>query len=118
MKAFIVSIISTSVLVLMVILNGIYVGNVTKNLSEMTSNLKIDEEKGLADLEEYWEKNESIICFSVSHKDVDNVNIAIEVLRGKYESGDMAGFYEYKSLLSLYIQEIHDKERIHIHNIL
>ena len=118
MKAFVVSIISTSLLVLMVILNGIYVVNVTKKLDEMANELKIDSQLEFDELEAYWKKNEGIICFSVSHNDVDNVNTAIEVLRGKYESGDTSGFYEYKSLLILYIEEIKDKERMHIHNIL
>ncbi|MBO5338396.1 MAG: DUF4363 family protein [Clostridia bacterium] len=118
MKAFIISIISSSLLVLMVIFNGIYIGNVTRRLDTMANDLKIDSKDEIDELESYWKKNESIICFSVSHKDVDNVNTAIEVLKGKYESGDMSGFYEYKSLLILYIEEIRDKERFHIHNIL
>lgn len=118
MKAFIVSIICSGLLVIMVIVNGIYVNNVTSKLDEIAQNLTISSQDELNEFEEYWKKNESIICFSVSHKDVDNVNIAIEVLKGKYESGDMTGFHEYKSLLILYIEEIRNKERVHIHNIL
>lgn len=118
MKSFIISLCAVMLLVGMVIINGIFVGNVTNELLDEAENLTPESEEEFSSLYEYWKKNEGIICFSVSHKDVDNVNIALSVLKEKYENGDMAGFYEYKSLLSSYIEEIKNKERVHIHNIL
>ena len=117
MKAFVLAISSILVLILLVIINGIYVSNVTEKLDSLASELKIDDSSDLEELEKYWKKHESIICLSILHKDVDNLNIAIDVLKSKQENGEASGFYEYKAMLLNYIEEIKNKDRVHFHNI-
>ncbi len=118
MKAIILAVSSILLLILVVIINGIYVSHVADELNGMAKELTIENERGLEELEDYWKKKESIVCLSIPHDDVDNLNIAIDVLKSKQQNGEVGGFYEYKAMLLNYIEEIKNKERVHIHNIL
>ncbi|MBQ8545702.1 MAG: DUF4363 family protein [Clostridia bacterium] len=118
MKAFIFAGLSILILILIVVVNGIYVSSVSKELEELSTELSFDDKNGLEELESYWRKNETIVCLSISHNDIDNLNIAIDVLKSKQKNGEDSGFYEYKAMLLNYIEEIRNKERVHIHNIL
>ena len=117
MKSFWLALSAIIVLIILVIVNGIYISNVTRNLEKMANELMPNDENAISLLEEYWKKQEGMICFAVSHNDVDEVNIAIDVLLEKCRSGEADGFYEYKARLVNSIIEIRNKERVHIHNI-
>ena len=118
MKSFLFSILAIAVLILIVTVNGIYVSNVTRKLEDMALDLKSGDVDTLKAIQKYWKKHETIVCFSVSHNDVDDLNIAIEVLIEKSTSSEDDGFYEYKARLLNSIAEMRNKERVHIHNIL
>ena len=98
--------------------NSVYIGNVTSELLEISNEISLNDSDALARAEYYWKSNEHIICIFVSHKDIDNVNIAFDVLNEKINKGDTVGFYEYTALLKNYVKEIGKKEQFHIDNII
>ena len=117
MKSLIFSLCALILLVGIIILNGVYIKNVTSELGEIAVSISWQDEASIENFKALWEKNEHIICLSVSHKDIDNVNIAISVLEEKIKSGEKDAFYEYRALLLGYVAEIKNKERVHIDNI-
>ena len=118
MKAFVISLCVFLIALGVTIWNSVYIGNVTSELLEISSEISPNDSDALARAENYWKSNEHIICIFVSHKDIDNVNIAFDVLNEKINKGDTVGFYEYTALLKSYIEEIGKKERLHIDNII
>lgn len=117
MKSFLFASSAILILILLVVANGIYISNVTKELEEMAKELTPDDISEIVEFSDFWKKNEGLICFAVSHNDVDELNIAVEVLIEKAKNGESDGFYEYKARLLNSIVEIRNKERLHIHNI-
>ncbi|MBE6664221.1 MAG: DUF4363 family protein [Ruminococcaceae bacterium] len=105
------------VLIMLVIANGFYISSATTKLEEMSKELTPNNESAILEISDFWKKKEGLICISVSHNDVDELNIAIEVLLEKAKNGESDGFYEYKARLLNSIIEIRNKERLHIHNI-
>lgn len=118
MKSFVISLCALLVVIGAIVGNSIYIGKVTGELGDMISEITPSDEEKLSEAQEHWEKNEHIICIFVSHKDIDNVNIAFGVLEEKIKNDDGGGFYEYLALLKKYIEEIGNKERFHIDNII
>lgn len=118
MKAFIISLCALVTIVGTTVGSSIYIGKVTNELDGMVSELAPNDETKFQKAKAYWEKNEHFICIFVSHKDIDNVNIAFKVLEEKFQNDDGGGFYEYSALLEKYIEEIANKERFHIDNII
>ena len=118
MKAFLFSSVAVVLLVALIVINGIYLSKVTDELEKMALELTEGDTDAVLSLQEYWKGHENIVCFSVSHNDVDDLNIAIEVIIEKCKSGEVDGFYEYKARLLNSIVEIRNKERVHFHNIL
>lgn len=117
MKSLIFSLCALILLVGIIILNGIYIKNVTADLENEAMKISWQDEASIQDFRELWESNEHKICLSVSHKDIDNVNFALSVLESKQKDGEKDSFYEYRALLCEYIKEIRNKERVHIDNI-
>lgn len=117
MKSLIFSLLALAVVVGAIVSSSLYIGNVTKNLEGMVSDLAPSDEASFFEAQNYWKQNEHIICLLVSHKDIDNVNLAFGVLEKKLETDETCGFYEYCAILKRYIEEIGKKERFHIDNI-
>lgn len=118
MKAFWFASGAVLLLVALIIANGVYLSHVTDELEEMALELTEGDTEAVLSLQEYWKGHENIVCFSVSHNDVDDLNVALEVLIEKCRENESDGFYEYKARLINSIVEIRNKERVHIHNIL
>lgn len=118
MKSLIFSLCALIALVGVITWNSMYIGRITDTLESTVSELTPNDAEKLSSAQSYWEKNEHIICIFVSHKDIDNVNLAFSVLKEKIENNDGGGFYEYRALLERYIKEIGNKERFHIDNII
>ena len=118
MKAFVISLCVFTLVLGVTVWNSVYIGKVTSELEAISNEISPSNKEALEEAEDYWKRNEHIICIFVSHKDIDNVNIAFDVLNEKMNNGDEVGFYEYTALLKNYIEEIGKKERIHIDNII
>ena len=117
MKSLIFSMCALILLVGIIIYNGIYIKNVTSDLIEKAENITYENKKSTEEFRKLWEENEHKICISVSHKDIDNINLALSVLEAKQKSGESDSFNEYSALLREYINEIKNKERLHIDNV-
>ena len=118
MKAFVISLCVFTLVLGVTVWNSVYIGKVTSELEAISNEISPSNKEALEEAEDYWERNEHIICIFVSHKDIDNVNIAFGVLEEKIKNDDGGGFYEYLALLKKYIEEIGNKERFHIDNII
>ena len=117
MKSLIFSLCALILLVGIIILNGVYIKNVTTDLENLAKKITWGDMESIDAFKVSWEENEHKICLSVSHKDIDNVNIAVSVLEEKQKTGEKDAFYEYRALLLEYVTEIKNKERVHIDNI-
>ena len=117
MKSLIFSLCALILLVGIIILNGVYIKNVTTDLENLAKKIAWQDMESIDAFKASWEENEHKICLSVSHKDIDNVNIAVSVLEEKQKTGEKDAFYEYRALLLGYVTEIKNKERVHIDNI-
>ena len=117
MKSFLFASGAIIVLIALVIANGIYISSVTDKLEKMAEGISLGDTEDVLAIKEHLEKHEKFICLSVSHNDVDELMISVEVLLEKIKSNEPDGFYEYKAKLLNAIKEIKEKERLHIHNI-
>ncbi len=117
MKSFLFAIGAVIILVVLVTANSIHISNVTNELEEMANKLTPEDESAISELSDFLKEREGVICLAVSHNDVDELNIAIEILLEKSKNGESDSFYEYKARLLNSIIEIRDKERLHIRNI-
>ncbi len=118
MKAFVISLTALIVMILLIITNAIYISNKSQEFYTLASLLTPETNNEFITLYDEWKKAESIFSISISHKDIDNLNIALSVLKEKYENKEDDGFYEYKALLMNYIKEIKDKEAFALDNII
>ena len=118
MKSFVISLLAFALIIGAIAASSIYIRGVARELGDMVENFTPTDKEGFSRAMDFWEKNERIICIFVSHKDIDNVNLAFEVLEEKINNDDGGGFYEYRALLQKYIEEIGNKERLHIDNII
>ncbi len=118
MKAFVISLLILGVIIALIMINGIYVSNKTDELECIALTLTPETSDEFFTLYNMWSEIERIFCLSISHKDIDNLNIALSVLKEKYESKEDDGFYEYKALLINYIREIRNKEALSLDTVM
>lgn len=117
MKAFVISLICLTALTVLITINGIFMNNMTASLASDAEKITLESDTEFYKLLERWEKYEMLISLTVSHRDVDNVSVALKVLEEKYKAGETSGFYESRAMLTKYIEEIGNKERAAINNI-
>ncbi|MBP3495197.1 MAG: DUF4363 family protein [Clostridia bacterium] len=118
MKAFVISLIILIAIMALTVTNAIYINNKSEDFHALASLLTPETNSEFFVLYDEWKKAEGIFSITISHKDIDNLNIALSVLKQKYENKEDDGFYEYKALLMNYISEIRDKEAFALDNII
>ena len=88
MKSFVISLLAFALIISAIAASSLYIGNVTRELGDMVKNFAPTDKEGFFKAKDLWEKNERIICVFVSHKDIDNVNLAFGVLEEKINNND------------------------------
>ncbi|MBR2024642.1 MAG: DUF4363 family protein [Clostridia bacterium] len=117
MKGFIISVCIMVFILVLVIINSIYVTNITCELVEKIESLDSSYETYNA-LLNLWDKNSFAIQLSSSTKETDKIEDMISAIGSLYKTGDFSGFEEKKSLLVNYIRLIKSHEKISLENII
>ncbi len=118
MKGFIISVCIIAVIFALIIVNSIYIINVTDNLIDKVNLLDSNSYIVMKEIMELWEKNSFIICLSSSTKETDKIEDMLSALEAMYEAGSFLGLDEKKALLINYIRLINTHEKVSIDNIL
>ncbi len=117
MKAFIISILAILIALLLVILNCVYIVSVSSELEKLARELEFDDYESLVEFEEYWQRHYFFICLSSVHEKTDKIEECIAVLKDKYLFMEEDGFFEYRSLLLHYIDEIKKVQELSVDTI-
>lgn len=107
MKAFLSSALALILLCALVIWNGIFISDVTRDMKGHAEKIdSIEDISELEKLEELWEKNKFIICISVPHRETDELEKNLQILRTKLENKTDTELAETVSLTVKAIDEI------------
>ena len=107
MKTFVFSTIALAILCAIVIWNCFYIKDVCNELSEQADNINsISDAEEVDKLEELWEKNKFLICISVPHKETDELERNLILLKTKIKTQNEMEFKETLSLVLWSIDEI------------
>ncbi len=87
MKAFIFSMLALIALCSIVVFNGIYISNITDDMSYHIDRIStLDDKAELDALLGTWEKGRLITTISVPHKESDELEKSLDILRVKIEN--------------------------------
>ena len=92
-----------TVLILGVVLNSIFIGNVTKELAEAVETVRTDDMSAATEeyesLFEKFTRAEKFISVTVSHDDLTNIEESFSEIIGAAKAGDSASVIREKSRL-------------------
>ena len=120
MKAWIASLCLFLVLIAIIVANAIYVHRVTDHLQAVARELRFEDEKTAADLDElsaYWDHHRTFIALSIGYRELDHVCETILYLRAAYDTKSASDFEAYRRLLSDTADEISRLERFSVENL-
>ena len=118
MKSFLLSLSALILLCLVVFLNTLFVSKVSYDMQEMVNKIKSSPtEESIKELEDTWNSKRTLISISVPHKETDDLDKNILILRSKFENGEDNGMNEIISLISYAIDELKVHGTISFDNI-
>ena len=119
MKAFWISLILFSLLLVGILGNVYYIHQSERTLADLVTRLDTPEEREelLLALESFWEKNRDLFGLSVGFRELDQFEALLTELRWAYEARDEAEFQRSRALLLDSIEEITRNEKISMGNI-
>ena len=107
MKAFVFSLIALLILCGIVVLNTSFVSTVSGDMQEAISKIKSSPtRKAIEELENIWDNNKMLVSISVPHKETDELERNLILLRAKFDNDDLRGLNEVISLISRSIEEL------------
>lgn len=122
MKTFYVSIILFFSMVVIIVVNAIYINNVTNSLQALTLQLSDTSDQycdiKLKNLSDHWEKNKEIIGLSTNAIDINRISDHISQLKASTKSGETVDFEIAKQMLLNSIERIRHLEKITLSNII
>ena len=120
MRSFWGSVILFATLILFVILNGIYILDLSERIDEYAARLEKEEDPTalLDELQDLWKQNRKFLSFSIDTATLDEIEKTILSLAVAHQSGDWYEFEKYRAYLSEAAREISRFERLDIENIL
>ena len=118
MKAFLFSVGVLLLMCALVICNNIYISSVTdKMLSHANRISSFDDTDSLDALCRLWEDNKIIISVSVPHKESDELEKSLVILKTRIQDNDAAELNEAIALLKRSIDEITVHATVSIDNV-
>ncbi len=107
MKAFAFSLIALILLCVIVFLNTMFISNVSEEMQQLANKIKSSPNIDMIkELEDIWNDNRLMISISVPHKETDELEKNLILLRANFENGDTMGISEINSLLIRSIDEL------------
>ena len=117
MKAFLLSLLALSLLLVCIILNSVYVSYISAQMRVKVNELKISPSIGkLEEIEDIWDKHKIFISISVPHKHTDELEKEFLVLRARFDSNEE--IKESTELVLRAISEIETHGTISLDNVL
>lgn len=120
MKAFAITCIIFTCLIIIIIVNFIYINNTADTLKELTEAIlpySDDLNTRIAELDSFWKNNLIKIEISVNHSIINNISANIESIKSYSESGEKALLAREIALLKEGILELRRLERFKVSNI-
>lgn len=122
MKTFYVSIILFFSMVVIIVVNAIYINNVTNSLQALTLQLSDTSDQHcdikLKNLSNHWEKNKKIISLSANAIDINKISDYISQLKASAKSEETVDFEIAKQMLINSIERIRHLEKITLSNMI
>lgn len=119
MKAFWFSVIGLGLLCVAVLLNSLYVSKISNDMEKEALKIKDSPSIGrLEELEDIWDKSRLLVSISVPHKETDELEKGLLVLRARIESGSEHGTSEALELVLRAIYELKTHGTVSVDNVL
>ena len=118
MKSFVISIVAVLILFLGVILKSLYVRNICERLEDDINDIEgIFSSEKVDEVIRLWDENKFLISLSVPHKQTDDVEKNLILLKEKTKILNPIDFYETKALLLNSVNELSNHGAISADNI-
>ena len=119
MKAFIISLILTIILVIAVIANAIYISRITEQMKSLVTEIcrGSSRDKAFEELNNIWAHNKSFFTISVGFDEIDHVTEYVTRLGFAIEEHDDIGIRRNCALLENFLSDVTRHESISLLNI-
>lgn len=119
MKSFVISLIALLSLFVLVFANSFFVSKACDEMSEILNEINgIEHTEKINKLEECWGQSKFFISLSVPHRQMDEVEKNITVLKEKSTHMNENEFFEIRALLQNAIWEINNHGALNLDNVL
>ena len=120
MRTFIITLALFFAIILMIVINSIYVRNITSTIIDYASDDKFNKapEDALERLESFWKENKLFLEFSVSFRETDRMSEYIIDLKECINSGNANEAKRIRTLIADCASDISRLERLSIENLL
>jgi hypothetical protein len=119
MKSFVISLIALLSLFVLVFANSFFVSKACDEMSEILNEINgIEHTEKINKLEECWGQSKFFISLSVPHRQMDEVEKNITVLKEKSAHMNENEFFEIRALLQNAIWEINNHGALNLDNVL
>lgn len=119
MKALIISLILTFILITAVILNAIYISRVTEKMKSLVTEINQggSVDKAFEELDGIWSKHKKFFTISVGFEEIDHITEYITRLGCAIENGNAADIRRNCALLQNFFDDVTRHERVSPLNI-
>ena len=116
-------------LVLAIVITGVCItGNTYINKVIDKSNILIDEcitnyeshnnpENKATELKKYWSKNEGLLSIFAHHKNIDDIELAIDSLLTYSNTNENQIFYEYSGTVKTLLHQLSEDNSLNMHSV-
>lgn len=122
MKGFIITSILSIILMILLFINWSFVNSVTDTMLEFIQNVSTvpspENEEILNEIEEYWESKASLMKLSANHKDIDEIETLIDIIKEANECGDASLLAINLQSLKNAVENITQLEKVNTQSIL
>ena len=118
MKAFIISIIILTVLILSIILNIFYIHNICDQMLKRALELSPQDISGAESLYEFWKENEPIFSISIHDSHIERINELTVDIKSAAAIGNGTDFEKNIILLTELLEELKSNEKISFQGII
>lgn len=122
MKGFIITSILSIILMILLFVNWSFVNSVTNTMLEFIQNVSTtpspENAKAIDKIEEYWESKASLMKLSANHKDIDEIENLIDIIKEANECEDALLLAINLQSLKNAIKNITQSEKVNAQSIL
>lgn len=119
MRSFITTLILFAIMIAVIFLNGSYVRQTSLRLEEFVSDdfFEHDPERAIESLDEFWQKNSSLISISVGYRELDRISELIIDLKMYFRFGDTNSVIKTRALIADAANDLSRLEKFNLENL-